>query len=347
VDPEVPGSSPGGGTISAGFGHPLNAHARFAAHTAQARGFGFTILDGADGYLFEVRDGSRRAVLACGSASPYALNTAAAMTLARDKGFAALAFARSGVPHIPGKLYFTNARHAAFRAKGQDAADALAETKTFPVFCKPVSGSKGDFAELIPDAAGLAHYFTRVAARHDAVLLQPFIRGTEHRVIVLHGKALCCYQKTPLQIEGTGQQTLAELVRASRKAQKPTTATLAPEETLQAVDASGYLWRGADCIPKGLRLEVLGPQNRSAGGDALAVVTPVPQPLATLAQAAAEALGLTFSGVDLFDCSQARDLSALCVIEANASPALQTLDAFGRMDLITTIWAANFEAALA
>ena len=47
-----------------------------------------------------------------------------------------------------------------------------------------------------------------------------------------------------------------------------------------------------------------------------------------------------------FDLSPAGDLSALCVIEVNSNPMIQTLEDNGRWDLIVAIWRANFAAAL-
>jgi glutathione synthase/RimK-type ligase-like ATP-grasp enzyme len=323
--------------------HPLNSHARFAALAAKAMGWRFALLDSPDGYVFEAAEGARRAVIACGSASPYALNSAAAMSLARDKGFAALALARAGVPHIPGALFFTSDRHAAFRAPGREPQDARATAKRFdyPVFCKPASGSRGDFAEIIGNEAAFGDYLARVSPRHEAILVQPLISGVEHRVIVLQGRALCSYEKTPLQVTGDGAQTLAQLVTAARANAKPTTASLAPPETVQGLSETGDSINPSSIPAAGQRVTVLGPQNRSAGGDAKAVLSPAPQALATVALNAARALGLRFAGVDLFDTP-----TGIVVIESNASPALLTLEAHGRMDLIEAVWRANWEAAL-
>lgn len=299
--------------------------------------------------MFEVRAGARRAVIACGSASPYALNSAAAMSLARDKGFAALALTHAGVPTIPGELFFVHDRHAPFRSPGRERADALKAAAGFayPVFCKPVSGSRGDFAEIVTGPEAFSAYLERAGSRNDAILVQPFLRGTEHRVIVLEGRALCAYEKAPPTVSGDGRATLAELVAAARAAGKPTTATLAAPEAALAAGEDGATYRAGDILPAGARVRLLGAQNRSAGGDARAVLAPAPAPLAQIGEAAAAALGLTFSGVDVFDLSPAGDLSDLMVIEANASPALMTLEAFGRMDLILEIWTANLKAALA
>ncbi|MGE0044313.1 MAG: RimK family alpha-L-glutamate ligase [Hyphomonadaceae bacterium] len=272
----------------------MNSHARFAAHTARALGFVFRSMDGEDGYLFEVRthDGVKSAVFAGGYATPYALNSARAYSLARDKDFANRVMrGREGLLTIPSRLFFTHARKAASRSPGRELGDALAfaETAAWPLFCKPNSGGRGQFAERIENAAAFRDYLTRVRDEFESILVQPVIEGDEHRVFVLEGRALFSYRKH---------------------------------------------------APAG------GAANRSQGGGAADFTDAPPDALARTAMRAAEALDLKLAGVDLFDVSPARDLSELVVIEANANPGIETLADVGRFDLIETVWAANFRAAL-
>jgi len=127
---------------------------------------------------------------------------------------------------------------------------------------------------------------TRVAKAHYAILVQTVIEAREHRVVVLKGAPLFCYEKRPARL---GE-----------------------------------------------------PANRSVGGGAIALQTDVPEAFAAVALAAARPLGLDFAAVDLFETER-----GLIVIEVNAAPAVQTLEDFGRWDLIETIWTANIEAAFA
>jgi cyanophycin synthetase len=320
-----------------------NGHARFAAATARAMGWTFRALDGADSYAFEItaQDG-RRAVIASGTANPYALNSAAAAALARDKGFAALALAAAGVAHVPGEVFFITDRHAAFRSPGREPDDARNASQSFvyPVFCKPVASSRGDGAERVADPEAFAEYCRRTAARHDAILVQPFIEAEEHRVIVLHGRALCAYRKRAPTVIGTGQDTLADLVAAARAAGPATTAAPAPVAQVVGVTEQGVRVGALDVPEVGAPVRLLGAANRALGGDADPIETPGDAGRALVAEAAARALGLTFAGVDLFQTE-----GGPIVIEANAAPALHTLEAQGRHDLIHAIWRANLEAA--
>lgn len=177
----------------------LSTHARYAAHTAAACGYGFRSLDGADGYLFEVSDGARRALFCCGAGTPYAFNNAAAAALARDKAFCAEALRLAGVSVLPGRMFFVTERWAELRSPGREPADAraFAAAADYPLFCKPNSGSSGAFAELIESAEAFGDYMHRVSQDHYAILAQPYVAAPEYRAIVLDGRVLCSYRKHP------------------------------------------------------------------------------------------------------------------------------------------------------
>ncbi|MBI1250932.1 MAG: hypothetical protein GC189_05630 [Alphaproteobacteria bacterium] len=327
--------------------HRLNSHARFARHSAEALGYGFRSLDGDDAYLFEVRDGMRRATFACGSSTPYALNSGRAYSLARDKSFATRVMSEAGLQVIPTRTFFATTRHAAFRAPGREPDDALAFSRSaqFPLFCKPNAGSRGELAEIVSDAAQFADYMARVAMAHDVFLVQPLVEGAEHRVFVLEDAALFAYRKRAPRLVGDGVRTVGDLLAATPA--KPTIAQRSPASGLRFRRGDGALVP-SDFTPRlGEEVFLMGRANRSAGGDAEAIIAPAPAALARAGLGAAAALGLRLAAIDVFDVSPARDLSDLIIIEANASPALETLEAQGRFDLIEVIWSANFAAALA
>ena len=194
-----------------------SAHARYAAYTARACGYAFESRDGADGYLFEVRDGPRSALFAAGAGSPYALNDARAASIARDKAFCAEVLRAAGVPVLPGDMFFVTKRWAEMRGPGRELEDALAYAKgaAYPVFCKPVSASNGLYAEVIEDADAFADYVTRVSREHFAILVQPYVRGREHRVFVLDGRVLFSYRKSTPHVVGDGVSTLQALIAAA------------------------------------------------------------------------------------------------------------------------------------
>jgi glutathione synthase/RimK-type ligase-like ATP-grasp enzyme len=314
----------------------LSAHARYAAHTANACGYAFRSLDGADGYLFEVSDGARRAIFAAGAGTPYALNDARAAAIARDKAFCAETLRQAGVPVLPGRMFFVTTRWADMRSPGRELSDALAfaASAEYPLFCKPLSASNGLYAEVIESADAFAAYMTRVAREHFAVLVQPFVQAPEHRVFVLTGEALFSYQKTAAQITGDGRRALSALVKAASR--EPEAPPLKP----RGRDANGRLFVTDDVPAEGAIITLEGPANRAAGGGASALRDGAPDAMARVAIDAAQAIGLSLAAVDLFNIDDRPT-----VIEVNSNPMIATLEENGRWDLIEHIWRANFNAA--
>lgn len=315
-----------------------SAHARYAAHTAAACGFAFRSLDGADGYLFEVRDGARRALFGAGAGTPYAMNDARAASIARDKAFCAEVLGQAGVPVLPGRVFFVTKRWAEMRSPGREPEDALAfaATAEYPVFCKPVSASNGLHAEVVEDADAFADYVRRVAHDHFAILVQPYVRAEEYRVFVLDGAPLFSYRKHLPSVTGDGVSTLRSLIEALPRD------PFAPAPKLRGRDERGHALSMSEIPAAGQRIVLEGPANRSAGGASSDLRDGTPAHLAEVAVAAADVLRLNLAGVDIFD----RSAEGLAVIEVNSNPMIATLEDHDRWDLIETIWRANFAAAL-
>jgi cyanophycin synthetase len=319
-----------------------SAHARYAAHAAADCGYGFRSLDGEDGYLFEVRDGARRAVFAAGAGSPYAMNDVRAASIARDKAFCAETLREAGVPVLPGRMFFVTKRWAEMRGPGREPEDALvfARSAEYPLFCKPLSASNGLHAEVIESAEAFADYMRRVAAEHFAILVQPYVRAAEHRVFVLDGRALFSYRKSLPIVVGDGRSSVASLIEAlPRDANAPVAVRRGRDEHGRRIELAA--------IPNaGAVITLEGPANRAAGGGATGLRDGAAEPLARVALAAANAVGLQLAAVDIFDRSPAGDGHDLVVIEVNSNPMIATLEENGRWDLIAEIWRANFAAAL-
>jgi glutathione synthase/RimK-type ligase-like ATP-grasp enzyme len=289
-------------------------------------------LDGDDGYLFEVSDGAWRAIFAAGAGSPYALNDTRAASIARDKAFCAEVLRSSVVPVVPGRMFFVTKRWADMRGPGREPEDAMlyAADAKYPLFCKPISASNGLFAEVIADASAFAGYLERVSREHFAILAQPYIRASEYRVFILDDEPVFSYRKRPMCVVGDGSSTLSLLAGGE----------------VRARDEAGDLIAPHLVLPVGATVILEGPANRAAGGSAEALREGAPAPLAELARAAANAVGLRLAAIDIFDRSATGDLSDLLVIEVNSNPMIATLEDHGRWDLIELIWRANFAAAL-
>ncbi len=315
-----------------------SAHARYAAYAAHARGYAFRSLDGEDGYLFEVRDGARRAIFAAGAGSPYALNDVRAASIARDKAFCAEVLRQANVPVLPGEVFFVTTRWRDMRGDGREPEDALAyvERAALPIFCKPISASNGLYAEVIESVDAFVEYMSRVAREHFAILIQPHVRADEYRVFVLNGRALFSYRKAPPSVTGDGASSVQTLIEAHAVRH----GWRVDERRVFQDAGSGF---GTNDVPAaGERVALSGPANRAAGGGADHFLDGAPEAMARVALDATAAIGLRLAAVDMFAAEDER----FVVIEVNSNPMIATLEDHGRWDLIEQIWRANFEAAL-
>ena len=317
--------------------------ARFAREAAARLGAAFEDLDGGSGYLFRVTRGARSVLAGAGAIPSFPVNGAVPVALARDKAHAKTVLTAAGVQVIPGGLFFAHTRRIALREPGREAADALAyaDRLGFPVFCKPNTGARGNFAEIIASRGELADYILRLADAFEAFLVEPVIAGVEHRVLVQDGRPIFHSVKRPPRLAGDGRSSARALLDALNARLIPEGLSPYPPAVLAL---SGH---AAEDIPEeGAHLPVLARRNLSTSGSAEHVSLETPPALAALAIRAVAALGLRIGAVDLFDVSAAKDLSELLVIEVNGNPGLQTLERTGRRDVIDAIWTRMLEELL-
>jgi len=305
--------------------------ARYARDAAEAIGAAYEDLDNGGGYLFRISKGDRNVLAGAGSVASFPVNSATAVSIARDKAHAKTVLSRAGLPVIPGGLFFAHARRKTMRGPGREVTDALvfAERLGFPVFCKPNTGARGNFAEIVGSAETLSAYAARVAGEFESFLVEPVISGVEHRVLVHDGKAVFHAVKAPSSLTGDGSSTLAQLLEDSNV-------------RLEGTGVSAYLLAtavsaGLDpaAIPaRGERINLPGRRNLSAAGDIDAFSTDPPEALRDLAVGATSAVGLRIAGVDIID----RGEKGLVVLEVNGNPGLKTAELAGRYDLVRAIW---------
>lgn len=303
---------------------------RHVAQACAALGLAFSDLDEGGGYLWAVSDGTHELVGGAGAICAYPLNAAAAVQIARDKAHANRAMARAGVATIPSRLFFITPDRVALRGPGREIADAVAYLASVPgpVFCKPNSGSGGDFAETVTGEAAFMDYVARAARRHEAILIQPLIAGEEYRIFCLDGEAVFRTRKAELVLVGDGVRSLAALLDVENDKLAGMGVSPAPAGVLDAPER----------VPApGERVTVAGRRNLAIGGAAL-VSAEVPAALADVARQAASAVGLRVAGVDVFDVSAGGDMSDLVVIEVNGNPGLTSLAIAKREDLAGDIW---------
>jgi hypothetical protein len=298
-------------------------------------GLHFRDLDGGSGLVFSVASRDSLLHFGAGRCSWYPQNNATASTLASDKHFTSRILREAGIPALGGEYFFLHARYRAHRPAGHERRDAVAYFKSLggSAFVKPLTGSRGDFAQAIHGDAALTRYLEEVTKYYDAVLIQPIVEGIEYRVFLLDDDALYCARKYPPFISGDGVHSFRELLAAHNDALRArglSPASMPEDPSLDAVPV------------KGERRDIPGRMNLSAGGT-MVMTDPPSAHAVTLARRAARALGLRVAAVDMFaDIGGKPD--AIDIIEVNSNPSIRLLEDSSRGDLILKIWHHTFSA---
>lgn len=308
----------------------------YAAFACAEFGLSFHDLDGGSGLLFRVASRDKSLHFGAGRCSWYPQNNATAATLASDKSFTGKILAAGGISTIAGEYFFLHDRHRAHRPTGHERDDACAYFRGLnsQAFVKPLTGSRGDFAQAVHGEAALLRYLDEVARYYDAVLIQPIIEGTEYRIFLLDDDALYCARKRPPFVRGDGVRNLRELLTAHNDALRARgLSPVAPADDDPSLDA---------VLADGEQREIPGRMNLSAGGT-MVLEPPPSENVVALARAASRALGLRVAAVDLF-ANVGGDPDAMTVIEVNSNPSIRLLEQSGRGDLILKIWHHTFSA---
>jgi hypothetical protein len=301
-------------------------------------GLAFTEIDGGSGLVFEVASPATSVWFGAGRCSWFPQNNATASSLATDKYFANLILGRAGIPTLGGAYFFLHDRHRAHRGKGHERCDAVQYFRSLDgaAFVKPLTGSRGDFAQAIHDEAALAIYLDQVLRYYDSVLMQPVYSGHEYRIFLLDDEVVYSARKHEPALVGDGIRTirdlLAEFDAALRSRGVSSVAMAVPDGV--SPDA---------VLPKGARWAIPGRMNLSAGATMVLETPHAERAAFALARQARTALGLRVAAVDLFT-DIGGDPEAIRLIEVNSNPSIRFLEHCGRPDLILKIWHHTFAA---
>ncbi len=241
--------------------------------------------------------------------------SAIAETISRDKDLTKSLLEACGVPIPQGRAVDSAA----------DAWDA-AQDIGLPVVVKPLDGNhgRGVFINLETKQEIEAAYEVAVD-EGSGVLVEKFIRGNEHRLLVVGGKLAAAAKGQMASVTGDGKQTVNELI-ASQINSDPRRGS-GEEQPLNPIriDSAARLelkrqgFHADSVIPAGR--EVLIQRNGNVAFDCTSQVHPE---VAAMAALAANAVGLDIAGIDLVaeDISKPLLDQGAAIVEVNAGPGL-------------------------
>ena len=295
------------------FTHPpetvedLNPYARIIADEAMRRGIWVEVLDAGAGEMRLSHGG--RSVITRESLSEY--TSAVAMARCDDKRLTRRLVSEAGIAVPKGRLATFDEQDHAFLEEVGD------------VVVKPTRGEQGKGITVGvngPDELDAA--LARAREEHPNVLIEQRAPGDDLRLVVIDGKVVAAALRKPAEIVGTGHHTVRELIEAQSRRRAAATGgeSRIPIDAVTEATVSEAGWSFDDVLPEGRRLRVRRTANLHQGGTIHDVTATVNAHLCEVAVAAADAIGIPVTGIDLLVPDVTG--SDYVFIEANERPGL-------------------------
>ncbi|KQP19254.1 cyanophycin synthetase [Pseudorhodoferax sp. Leaf267] len=243
--------------------------------------------------------------------------SAIAEGIAQDKDLTKSLLASCGVPVPEGQIVDSPA-----------AAWEAAQDIGLPVVVKPSDANHGRGVSLdLTEQSDIEKAFGVADAEGSEVMVERYIRGDEHRLLVVGGKVVAAARGSHLAITGDGRATVAELIeRQLNSDPRRGDAEEFPLETIR-LDSDAVMrlllerqgLDGASVPAAGRRVIV-----QRSGNVALDCTDDVHPEVAHAASLAARVVGLDIAGIDLVAEDISRPLQAQrgAIVEVNAGPGL-------------------------
>jgi GNAT-family acetyltransferase (TIGR03103 family) len=288
-------------------GHALNPYARIIVDEARRRGIATDVID-AEGGLFRLTWGGRS--IRCRE-SLSELTSAVALSICDDKRMTRRIVEQAGV-RVPERIEADDP--AAI-------ADALARHGALVV--KPARGEQGKGVAVgLTNGDEVAAAIAAARRLCPEVLVEEQVQGEDLRLVVIDFKVVAAALRRPPRVVGDGRSTLRALIehQSRRRAAATGGESTIPidAETERCLAAAGY---GLDDVaPEGEEIMVRKAANLHLGGTIHDVTAEVHPTLIRAAVAAARAIDISVTGIDLMVTSPREPSYAF--IEANERPGL-------------------------
>ena len=239
-----------------------------------------------------------------------------AATLANDKHASARLLRAMGLPAPENRL-----------ARSEADALAAAAALGYPVVLKPNDLGQGKGVEIgLKDAAAVRAAFKRTSRYSRTSLVERFITGEDHRILVIGGKVIAVARRRPARVVGDGTSTVNQLVAKARKQPERAmgfqryTVALTIDDKARAVLQEQNLT--PDSVPaKGQLCLLRRNANVSEGGTAEDVTAITHPDNLAMAVRATRAVGLDVAGIDFLTTAIDRSWrevgGAICEINDN------------------------------
>jgi cyanophycin synthetase len=203
----------------------------------------------------------------------------------------------------------------------------------FPVVVKPLDGNhgRGVSINLTEDAqVEVAFHEAKAQSRSRGILLEQFVTGMDHRMLVVNGQLVAVAKRVPGHVVGDGKHTIAQLIdivnqdpRRGIGHEKVLTNLELDAQAERLMAAAGHT---ADAVlPKGETFYLRSTANLSTGGTAIDMTDVCHPDNKDMAERTINAVGLDVGGVDFLtdDITKSYKDIGGAIVEVNAAPGFR------------------------
>jgi len=200
-----------------------------------------------------------------------------------------------------------------------------------PVVTKPYNGNHGRGISIrLTTEEEVAHGF-EVAREHSrSVVVESFLEGEDHRLLVVNGELVAATRRTPGHVLGDGEHTVAQLIdivnqdpRRGVGHEKVLTRLELDAQAHKMLERAGLT---VESVPeKGRTVYLRSTANLSTGGTATDVTDVIHPDNREMAERAVRAIGLDVGGVDFLSKNITESYRAIGggICEVNAAPGFR------------------------
>ncbi|MEO1573937.1 MAG: cyanophycin synthetase [Pseudomonadota bacterium] len=203
----------------------------------------------------------------------------------------------------------------------------------YPVVLKPLNANHGRGVSINlndDDAVETAFKHARERGKSRAVLVESFITGMDHRMLVVNGELVAVAKRVPGHVVGDGKHTIAQLIDIVNEDPRR---GIGHEKVLTRIEIDQQaerLMAAADLTPdsvldEGRVFYLRSTANLSTGGTAVDMTDVVHPDNRAMAERAVMAVGLDVGGVDFLtdDITQSYKDIGGAIVEVNAAPGFR------------------------
>jgi cyanophycin synthetase len=215
------------------------------------------------------------------------------------------------------------------QSEGQ--AVRAAKRMGFPVVTKPYNGNHGRGISIrLTSDEEVAQGFNVAREHSRSVIVESFLEGDDHRLLVVNGELVAATRRTPGHVVGDGAHTVAQLIDVvnldPRRGVGHEKVLTRLELDAQAQKMLGRVGLTAESVPaKGVIVYLRSTANLSTGGTATDVTDVIHPDNREMAERAIRAIGLDVGGVDFLSKDITESYRAIGggICEVNAAPGFR------------------------